>query len=217
MTLGDPFAAPETKKSGFSDYIPAFFQRGSEFRRWVSLITLSTTTVMGIGLLVVGTGLVGSGLAIVASGFDVFDIGLAPDLGTALAVGMVVALIGAFATGFAVEGPVAYKVRQFEAKSWELALAVVPGFFIVRWAAGTLASLAERYLSEFSAAFEVVEAQLIAVGDTALGWPLIVAVLALYLVHEFALARFASLEYQTSGVIYVVWLLAAISAYPLFV
>jgi len=217
VTLGDPFAAPETEKTGFSDYIPVFFRRGSEFWRWVSLIALSTTTVMGIGLLVVGTGLVGSGLVIVASGFDVVDIAMAPDLGTALAVGLVVTLIGAFATGFAVEGPVGYKIRRFEAKSWELALAVVPGFFIVKWSAGWLASQAERFLAEFPEAFDVVGAQLQAVGDTAIGWPLIVAVVLLYVIHEFVLARFARVEYQTNGVIYFVWLLATVSAYPLFV
>ena len=216
MTTSDPFATPETEVGGFAAYIPPFFRRGSEFWRWVSLIVLNAVTVLGIGLLVVGTGLVGAGLAILASGFGLVDVGLTSDLGTALAVGLVVSLIGAFATGLAVEGPVGYKVRRFEARPWEVAVTTAPGFFIAAWAAARLASLADRLLERFPDAFDVVGIQLRAVGETALGWPLVVAVVLLFAVHQFAVARFPKLEYQAHGVIYVVWLLAAISAYALF-
>jgi len=211
----DPYGAVEEPGS-FRDYIPPFFRRGSEFWRWLSMIALNTSTVLGIGLLVVGTGLVGAGLAILASGFGIVDIDLTPDLGSSLAVGLVVTLIGAFATGLAVEGPVGYKVRRFQAEAWEEALTVVPGFFIAAWLAGRLAALADELLLDFDGAFVVVPEQIRAVGDVAIGWPMLSAVAVLFAVHQFVVQRFPKLEYQAQGIVYVVWLLAAVSAFSLF-
>lgn len=211
----DPYG-PVTERSSFRDYIPPFFQKGSEFWRWTAMIALNTTTMLGIGLLVIGTGLVGSGLAILAGGFGIVDVGLTDDLGSSLAVGLVVGLIGSFATGFAVEGPVGYKVRRFQAQAWEAALTAIPAFLVAGWVAGVLADLADRFLLDFSDAFVVVPELIRAVGEVAVGWPMLAAVAALFTIHQFVIARFPKLEYQAHGIIYVVWLLAAISAFSLF-
>jgi hypothetical protein len=215
MPAPDPFGEV-TERNSFRDYIPPFFRKGSEFWRWVSMVALNTTTMLGIGLLVIGTGLVGGGVAILASGFGVIDVALTADLGSSLAVGLVVSLLGAFATGLAVEGPVGYKVRRFEAKAWEAALTALPAFLIAAWLAAVLGDLADRFLLQYSEAFIVVPELIKAVGKVAIGWPMLVAVAAVFTTHQFVVGRFAKLEYQVHGIVYVVWLLATVSAYSLF-
>lgn len=211
----DPYAV-ESDRSSFWDYVPPFFRRGSEFWRWVAMVLYNTFTILGIGLLVAGTGMVGAGVAILLSGFGVVDVGLTPDLGTSLAVGLVVALIGAFAIGLAVEGAIGYRAREFEIRSWEVPITAIPPFFIAIWVANRLAALAEHFLADFHDGFVVIPAQLRAVATAAPRWPMLIGVVALFLVYRFVVPRFPTLEYQAHGIIYVVWLLAALAEYPLF-
>ena len=143
---------------GINVALPPYLQEGSEARRWISLSMRSTFTVFGVGFLVTGSGLIGIGLALLLNGFGVVNLVVDNNLGQALAVGLVIIMIGGFFVGIAVEGPIGHADRNPTTRPWEAALSGVPAIFVFIWTTGELEGVADRLLVEYSELFLFVAA-----------------------------------------------------------
>ena len=193
--------------------LPAPFQRGSETRRWVALAVRSTFTVADIGFLVLGTGLVCIGLAFMANGLGVLDPMIESDLGHGLAVGLVIAMLGGFLIGLAVEGPIGYTAPSPDTKPWESLLASVPSMFLFVWLIGLLERIADRFLLPYSELFSYVSEHLNTVQRAGVTTALIVGVPVMWAMCQFLAPRFRFLIGASPGALYIAWMIGVVVLY----
>ena len=198
---------------GLDVALPSYLQRGSKLRRWLSLTVRSALTVFDVGFLVAGTGLIGVGLGLVLNGFGVVDLVVDNDLGQALAVGLVITMIGGFMVGIAVEGPIGNPGSAMKAKPWEALLAAVPALVAFIWVVGLLERLADRLLVPYSELFLFVSSHLNAVQQTGITVGLLVGIPAMWATRQFLAPRLMFFDGAAPGALYLVWMIGVISAY----
>ena len=182
---------------------PKALQKGSEVRRWIDLSARSALTVADVGLLVAGTGLVGIGGALILNGFGVVDLAVDNDLGQALAVGLVVAMIGGFCIGIAAEGPMGYTAPAPTTRPWEALLIAVPAMFLFIWLVGFLERLADRLLLPYSDLFSFVSSYFNAVQQAGVTTGLLVGLPVMWAVQQLLAARLSYFTGAAPGGLYV--------------
>ena len=193
--------------------LPEPLQPGSEVRRWLALSFRSALAVADVGLLVVGTGLVGIGLGLILNGFGVVDLVVDDDLGQALAVGLVISMIGGFAIGLAAEGPIGHAAPAQDTKPWEALVAGVPALLLFVWAIGLFEILADRVLLDFSSHFAFVASHLNAVQQAGVTAGLFIGLPVMWAARQFVAPRMVLFETAAPAALYVAWMIAVVSAY----
>lgn len=193
--------------------LPAPLQPGSAARRWITLSVRSALAVADVGLLVVGTGLVGIGLGLFLNGFGLVDLVVDDDLGQALAVGLVIAMIGGFVIGVAAEGPIGHAAPLPDTKPWEALVAGVPALLLFVWGIGLLEILADRVLLDFSSHFAFVASHLNAVQQAGVTAGLFIGLPVMWAARQFVAPRMFVFETAAPAALYVAWMVGVISAY----
>lgn len=193
--------------------LPAAFQRGTETRRWISLSVRAAVTVVNVGFLVIGTGMVSIGLTVMLNGLGVLDLVLVDDLGQSLAVGLVLAMIGGFALGVAVEGPIGTSPPAPTTKPWEALVASVPSMLLFVWFLTLVERLADRFLLPYSELFAWVSAHIGAVRQAGLVTGLLVGVPMMWAMRQFLVPKAPLLVGASPGALYVVWMIGVVALY----
>lgn len=193
--------------------VPAVLERGSETRRWIALTVRSALLVFDVGLLVAGTGLVGVGLALILNGFGMIDLVVDADLSQALAVGLVVTMIGGLALGIAVEGPIGNPAPAVKAKAWESILVAAPALLAFIWIIGILERISDRLLLPYSDLFSFVSSHLHAVQQAGVSVGLVVGIPAMWATRHFLAPRLVFFERAAPGALYLCWMIGVIAAY----
>jgi hypothetical protein len=192
--------------------LPQFLGRDSASRRLVGLAVFGTGTVFGIGLLVLGVGLVAAGLVVMLNGFGVVEVALDDELGTSLAVGLIIAVLGAFALGLGVESPAGHGYLRVTASPWEVALAHLPGIVVFVLLVNFLRSLVERIIDDLPEAFALVPAYLSAVSSGAVT-AAIIGLPVLWAVHQFLVPREERFEDLAPAVVFIAWAIGTALAF----
>ena len=193
--------------------LPEFLQRGSEVRRWINLSVRSAFTIADIGFLVVGTGLVCIGVAFMANGLGVLDLLIESDLGQGLAVGLVITMIGGFAIGVAVEGPIGFTAPAPNTKPWESLVAAVPSVFLFVWLLGLVERIADRFLLPYSELFAYVSAHLNTVQQAGVTTALVVGVPVMWAMRQFLEPRLWFFIGASPGALYIAWMIGVVALY----
>ena len=198
---------------GLNVKLPAYLQPGSEPRRWMVLSGRSAFVVIGVGFLVTGTGLVGIGIALLLNGFGVVELVVDDNLGQALAVGLVISMMGGFFVGIATEGPIGHAVRVPSTKSWESVVAAVPALFVFIWATGGMERISDRLLVPYSDHFLFVASYFNAVQRGGITSGLLVGLPLMWAVREFLAPRMRLFRNVAPGVLFIAWMIGVIAAY----
>ncbi len=198
---------------GSSITLPEWFQKGSQARRWFALSARSALTVADVGLLVAGTGLVSIGGALILNGFGVLNLAVPDDLGQALAVGLVVAMIGGFCIGIAVEGPIGYTAPAPTTRPWESLVVAIPAMFGFVWVIGLIERIADRFLHPYSELFSFVSAHFNAVQQAGITTGLIIGLPVMWGLQQFVTPRMAFLRGAAPGVLYIPWMIGVVAIY----
>lgn len=196
--------------------LPGPVAKGSEFRRWVSILAYYAGSVVNVALLVVGTGLAAAGIATILDGFGIVDISIADDLESALAVGLVTSVLGGFAIGLAVEGPIGHRFRGFWARPWERTVAHVVPVIVASWALGVIADLVAPRLSQFPEGFAIIPSFIDSVAYAGFRSALLIGIPAVFVVHQFVDPLEEGFEYNAPAALYVAWVVGTAVAFGAF-
>ncbi len=192
--------------------LPDALQPGSEVRRWLSVTRRVVLVIADVGLLVAGTGLVGIGLSLTLDGLGVISLVVDADLGQALAVGLVITMIGGFLIGVAVEGPIGHIRSPSPGRPWERLLIGVVALIAFVWFLGLLERLSDRLLLPHSELFGFVAAHLNEVQRAGLAAGLIVGLPVMWALRQFVAPRLPFFEEGAPAALYLVWMIAVIVA-----
>lgn len=190
--------------------LPDPLQPGSELRRWTAIGLRAMLVVADVGLLVAGTGLIGIGLALTFDGLGFITLIVDADLGQALAVGLVITMIGGFSIGVAVEGPIGHLRAPSRGRPWERLVFGVVALLGFVWFLGLLERLADRVLVPYSDLFVFVSAHLNEVQRAGLASGLLVGLPVMWALRQFVAPRLPFFEEGAPAALYLVWMIGVI-------
>ena len=192
--------------------MPEFMQRDSELARWLQLVWFGSGTIIGIGLLVTGVGLVALGLVIGLNGFGVVEVSVPDELGTSLAVGLVIAVAGSAALGLGLETQVGHGYVRRESAPWEIAVAHLPGVAVFVWGLSVVRRLLGPVVEDAPEAGTLVPRYLEAVGS---GWliAVLIGIPVLWAIHQFMVPHESRMADYAPAVVFIAWVVGAASAF----
>ena len=163
-------------------------------------------TTFDVGFLVLATSLLGLALAVLLDGFEIADTEIVTSVGEALGSALVIAVLGAFALGVAVEGPLYRGEEGLSISYLEQAVLRASCLLVVGSGLVLLGRLLDQFTADLPAPFEVVTTFVVTVGFAGLTATVVLGPAAVWAIQRLAPpGLWIELEWPT---LYVVWALS---------
>lgn len=182
-------------------------------RRYVRAGSRVLAGTFDIGFLVLGTSLLGLSAAVLADGISLVELGLTSSVGEMLATVLVVAVLGAFGLGVAVEGPLRRGTKGLSLTHFELAVFRATSLLLMGAGMVVLGRFLDRFVPDLPGPFSVVTEFIAVVGFAGLTATAIFGVAGVWAAQRLTSERVA-VEAEMP-ILFIVWAVGAAMIFTL--
>ena len=179
----------------------------SEWRRLLRAGTRVLTTTFDLGFLVLGTAMLGLAAAILLDGVGVTEGDFTVSVGEMLGAALVIAVLGAFGLGVAVEGPINRGTDGLTLSYFEQALMRAVSLLVVGAGLVVLGRVTDQFTTELPQVFMAVTRFVAVTGFAGMTATAVVGTLSVWAIQRLAPGRIAA--ESELPILYVVWALGA--------